>query len=110
LEGLVINGRVIDPDNLISKDWDWTGFSASEVKSLELIRAWLMGQQEFAFKTSGSTGTPKVCSFSREQIEKSALRTLDFFKLRPEDTVLCCLNTEFIAGFMMIIRGLIGRV
>jgi len=108
LESLKINGKIIDAQTLVSDGWD--GLKESERRPLQIIRDWLSGQSEFSFQTSGSTGTPKLCSFSREQIIASAERTLDFFQLNQGNTVLCCLNTEFVAGFMMIIRALVGKL
>ncbi|RLD19195.1 MAG: acyl-CoA synthetase, partial [Bacteroidetes bacterium] len=36
-------------------------------------------------------------------------QTIDFFNLQPEDTVLVCLNTAYIAGIMMLVRALICK-
>ncbi len=108
MEGLKINGRVVDPRTLGSDEW--RGLKESEKKPLRIISDWLKGQSEFSFQTSGSTGTPKQCRFSRNQIIASAQRTLDFFQLKQGDTTLCCLNTEFVAGYMMIIRALVGQL
>jgi O-succinylbenzoic acid--CoA ligase len=80
------------------------------MKSRQLRQSikWLSGERRFAFNTSGSTGTPKKVHFTREQIAASAQRSIEFFELQPGDTILCCLNTQFVAGFMMLIRGIIG--
>jgi O-succinylbenzoic acid--CoA ligase len=83
-------------------------FTGNEIKTIEAIHQWLSGERRFAFNTSGSTGTPKKVHFTREQIAASAQRTIEFFELQPGDTILCCLNTQFVAGFMMLIRGIIG--
>ncbi|GAA4296200.1 AMP-binding protein [Nibribacter koreensis] len=81
-----------------------------EIKTLEFCKNWLQGVQEFPVMTSGSTGTPKVITLTREQMEASAKRTLRIFNLQPEDKVLVCLNTEYIAGMMMLVRGLVGEL
>ncbi|AMM51980.1 acyl-CoA synthetase [Rufibacter sp. DG15C] len=81
-----------------------------EIKTLEFCKNWLLGVQEFPVMTSGSTGTPKVITLTREQMEASAQRTLRIFNLQPEDKVLVCLNTEYIAGMMMLVRGLVGQL
>jgi o-succinylbenzoate---CoA ligase len=108
LERIKINGKIIDPEVIFSGEW--IGLKETERKPLQIITDWLLGQTEFTFRTSGSTGTPKQCSFSREQIIAGAQRTLDFFHLDQGTTILCCLNTEFVAGFMMIIRALVGQL
>ncbi|WP_317195513.1 AMP-binding protein [Rufibacter psychrotolerans] len=81
-----------------------------EAKTLEFCKNWLQGVQEFPVQTSGSTGTPKLIELSRERMEASARRTLRLFNLQPEDRVLVCMNTEYIAGLMMLVRGLVGNL
>ncbi|MGV3540328.1 MAG: AMP-binding protein [Rufibacter sp.] len=81
-----------------------------EAKTLEFCKNWLQGVQEFAIQTSGSTGTPKWLELSRDRMEASANRTLRIFNLQPEDRVLVCLNSEYIAGMMMLVRGLVGQL
>jgi len=105
LESLKINGKFVDPGAV-----ELDSLQESERRPLQIIRDWQNGQSEFSFQTSGSTGTPKIYVFSREQLVASAQRTLDFFQLSQGKTVLCCLNTEFVAGFMMIIRALVGKL
>ncbi|GGK71266.1 AMP-binding protein [Rufibacter glacialis] len=81
-----------------------------EAKTLEFCKNWLQGVQEFPVQTSGSTGTPKLIELHRDRMEASARRTLRIFDLQPEDRVLVCLNTEYIAGMMMLVRGLVGNL
>ncbi|QHL86078.1 AMP-binding protein [Nibribacter ruber] len=81
-----------------------------EMKTLEFCKSWLQGVQEFPVMTSGSTGAPKVITLTREQMEASARRTLRIFNLQPEEKALVCLNTEYIAGMMMLVRGLVGNL
>ena len=58
-------------------------------------------------QTSGSTGTPKVIKIKKEYMVSSALATSAFFKLREETTALLCMNPDFIAGKMMLVRALV---
>ncbi|WP_181308881.1 AMP-binding protein [Rufibacter sp. XAAS-G3-1] len=81
-----------------------------EAKTLEFCKNWLQGVQEYPVQTSGSTGTPKFLELPRDRMEASAKRTLGIFGLQPEDRVLVCLNTEYIAGMMMLVRGLVGNL
>ncbi len=110
MEKIKINGKIIDPEALVSDEGYRGGLSETEIRPLQIIRDWLLGQTEFTFQTSGSTGTPKLCNFSRSRIIAGAQRTLNFFQIDHGATVLCCLNTEFVAGFMMIIRALVGQL
>lgn len=67
---------------------------------------WLHGQQTFTLHTSGSTGKPKAIHITRRQMEASALMTLQTFQLNNTDTALVCMNTAYIGGKMMLVRGL----
>ncbi len=81
-----------------------------EAKTLEFCRDWLNGVQEFPIQTSGSTGTPKLINLTRQQLEASALKTIKLLGLLPGDKMLICLNTEYIAGMMMLARGFLGEM
>ncbi|ALJ01520.1 hypothetical protein DC20_16495 [Rufibacter tibetensis] len=81
-----------------------------EAKTLEFCKNWLQGVQEYPVQTSGSTGAPKLIELSRDRMEASAQRTLRIFDLQPEDKVLVCMNTEYIAGMMMLVRGFVGKL
>ena len=74
--------------------------------TIDFCRAWLSGQEEFIVHTSGSTGAPKPIYVHRAQMQASAHATVQALNLQADDTALVCLNTAFIAGKMMLIRGL----
>ncbi len=78
-----------------------------ESKVIEFCKSWLGGQEKFVLKTSGSTGEPKDISLTRNQMKASALLTGETFGLKAEDTALVCLNIEYIAGVMMLVRGMV---
>ena len=67
---------------------------------------WLTGKEYFEIYTSGSTGKPKLIKIYRQQMQLSAQMTGEFLKLKKGDKALVCLNTEYIAGKMMLVRGL----
>ncbi|CCH00844.1 O-succinylbenzoic acid-CoA ligase [Fibrella aestuarina BUZ 2] len=69
------------------------------------IDTWRSGEQQFILKTSGSTGLPKPIHLTRSQMEASARLTGQTFGLEPGDRALVCLNTDYIAGVMMLVRG-----
>ncbi|MBO0947217.1 AMP-binding protein [Fibrella forsythiae] len=66
---------------------------------------WQSGQQSFTLHTSGSTGTPKPIQLTRSQMEASARLTGQTFGLQAGDKALVCLNTGYVAGVMMLVRG-----
>ncbi|KXX70195.1 AMP-binding protein [Flammeovirga sp. SJP92] len=69
---------------------------------------WLNGKEEFTLQTSGSTGTPKNITVTRNQMISSATATTKILNLKSGDNALCCLNTDYIAGKMMIVRSLVA--
>lgn len=77
-----------------------------ETDTLAFCRAWLSGQTDFMLHTSGSTGTPKPIQLTRAQMQASAYLTGQTLGLRAGDTALVCLNIHYVAGIMMLVRGL----
>jgi o-succinylbenzoate---CoA ligase len=82
------------------------GISGYERQTLEFCRQWLSGQAEFTVHTSGSTGEPKPIRLSRAQMALSARMTGKALGLQSGDTALVNLHTQYIAGIMMLVRGL----
>ncbi|GAA4395626.1 AMP-binding protein [Nibrella viscosa] len=74
--------------------------------ALAFCQAWRSGQDLFTLQTSGSTGTPKPIQLSRQQMIASARLTGQTLGLVPGDAALVCLNVRYIAGVMMLVRGL----
>lgn len=75
--------------------------------ALDFCQRWLAGQQEFVVQTSGSTGAPKPIALGRQQMAASAQATAAALGLAAGDAVLVCLATRYIAGRMMLARGLV---
>ncbi len=84
-------------------DTDPTDYIA---QTLTFCRDWLLGKENFTIHTSGSTGAPKPIQISRKQMEASAQATAQALNLQKGDTALVSLNTSYIAGKMMLVRGL----
>lgn len=70
------------------------------------MKKWLEGDQEFVLHTSGSTGMPKPITVTRGQLEASAAMTGSALSLGSGTRALVCLNVGYIAGLMMLVRGL----
>lgn len=79
---------------------------AYEQRALEFCKKWLSGDETFVLHTSGSTGTPKPIELTRAQMKASAELTGKTFDLNKGDTALVCVNIEYIAGVMMLVRGM----
>jgi O-succinylbenzoic acid--CoA ligase len=75
--------------------------------ALDFCRDWLAGQEEFIVQTSGSTGAPKPITLARTQMIASAQATAAALGLAARDHALVCLPTHYIAGRMMLVRGLV---
>lgn len=65
---------------------------------------------EFEITTSGTTGAPKIILVTKLQMQISATATLKFFNLKQGMTCFLCLSSEYIAGKMMLVRAIIGRL
>ncbi len=103
---LFLNGKKFYYDEIIGYSFrNSIPLNGYETKTLEFCRNWLTGVQEFPIQTSGSTGIPKTIVLTRQQMEVSARRTIKLLHLRAGDSMLACLNTEYIAGMMMLARG-----
>lgn len=76
-----------------------------EKEVLEFLSVWTSGNAQLEATTSGSTGNPVTHTFSREQAQLSASRTLDALELHGALSVLLAISPRFIAGKLMLIRG-----
>lgn len=77
---------------------------------IAFLSEWYNGNDSINVKTSGSTGTPKLISLKKDFVAASAARTIHFFNLEEGDRVLHCLPTSFIAGKLMVVRALLGKL
>lgn len=83
-----------------------TTHSAEAAAALDFCRRWLAGQTNFEIHTSGSTGVPKRIVLHRRQMIASARRTGTALSLQAGMRALVCLSANYIAGQMMLVRGL----
>jgi O-succinylbenzoic acid--CoA ligase len=88
------------------RDGNWSENDPYFHQTLVFCQLWLNGKEEFEIPSSGSTGKPKNIQVKRTQMEISAAATWDFFRLPSEVKMLCCLNTEMVAGKMMLVRAM----
>ena len=110
MKSFVLHGKSLHYQNVLEENIDLDNKSAFEIETITFINKWLSGQENFPLKTSGSTGKPKTIIFTKDQIKKSALRTIETFDLNPGQTVLSCLDTAIVAGMMMLVRAIEGNL
>lgn len=110
MESFILNRKSFLFQDVLEEKINLGDKSDFELETLAFIRHWLSGQMNFQFQTSGSTGKPKKINFAKNQLRKSALRSIDTFKLKSGETSLTCLNTAFVAGIMMLVRALEGQL
>lgn len=72
-----------------------------------ILADWLSEEAYVTVHTSGSTGTPKPIQLEKSRMAAHARMTGDFFNLQPGDKALVCLPAAYIAGKMMLIRGIV---
>lgn len=72
----------------------------------EFCQSYVTGKEEFLLHTSGSTGNPKPILLTRAQMQASARTTQKALHLQSGQRTLVCLNIAYIAGTMMLVRGM----
>ena len=84
--------------------------SEFEAEILQFIGQWFNSQDFITVQTSGSTGSPKILNLSKKAMMFSARQTLSFLELIQGDTALLALPVRYIAGKMMIVRAIVGKM
>lgn len=102
---LILGRERLAPAQILAHPPD--ALTQNERAALEFCQAWLRGAGEFSVSTSGSTGAPKSIRLTRRQMEASARATAQALRLDPGMRLLVCLPTHYIAGRMMLVRGLV---
>ncbi|MCW3805891.1 AMP-binding protein [Plebeiibacterium marinum] len=72
------------------------------------ILEWVSDSAHVMGCTSGSTGKPKTIRLYKKHMIASAAKTVKYFNLSSEKTVLLCLSANYIAGKMMLVRAFVG--
>ena len=99
---IFINNREVTLAKIVSGDV--IAQSDFEMNTFSFIRDWLRNEKEFYQRTSGSTGIPKKISIRREQMIASSKLTEEALQLKAGFVALVCLDTQYIAGKMMLVR------
>ena len=105
-KSLILNSKTYYYERIKSGRWREEALTPFENNTLLFCRDWLNGRASFEFFTSGSTGPPKAITVSRTQMTASARLTVQKFGLVSGDCLLVCIDTAFIGGKMMLVRGM----
>jgi O-succinylbenzoic acid--CoA ligase len=101
---LWINGRSVLIESILRESVD--ARSRFERSTFDFVRDWMTGVETFTMSTSGSTGIPKNITHTRRGMLASARRTVEKIGIKKFSTALICLDTQYIAGKMMLVRCL----
>lgn len=105
---LKINGFSFNRERLLNMGVIYTKEGDVHMKSVgAFLLNWLDTNDYIEAYTSGSTGVPKKIRLKKQHMVNSAVATGDYLGLKPNDTALCCLPVDFIAGKMMIVRAIV---
>ncbi len=105
-----------------------TGYTASELRELcdtrlmlssteaweaevyKFLKEWLGPENFIITHTSGSTALPKAIKIKKVNMIASARMTLDHLNIQEGATACLCLPVNFIAGKMMLVRAMLGKL
>jgi o-succinylbenzoate---CoA ligase len=99
---IIIDKKVHQLNNL-PEVIDPTTFSDQVI---QFCKQWTDGKPSFEIQTSGSTGKPKTINLKRSSMIASAMATVQAIHLKAGQTSLVCLDANYIAGMMMLVRSL----
>lgn len=103
-----LNGIPLDEDGLREVAYSWVKEGKEfEIYAGDFLLDWLSPSEIVRVRTSGSTGKPKIIEIEKKAMVNSALATGEYFDLKPEDSALLCLSSQYIAGKMMLVRAMV---
>ena len=76
----------------------------------EFMTDWHSPSPTILVHTSGSTGKPKPLLVEKKRMEASARLTCEVLALKPGDSALLCMPLDYIAGKMMVVRSIVGKL
>lgn len=75
-------------------------------KARSICLDWLNRRETYTLPTSGSTGPPKQITVHSDQLKASVYATSGALSLYEGTRALACLNIDYVAGFMMLVRAM----
>ncbi len=110
---IILNGRTITPaDRLafVAEKHNNSSVPEWEEQLYLFLNEWFSDKDFVTAQTSGSTGKPKPIELSKNIMIRSAERTIEYFGLRSGNRLLLSLPCRYIAGKMMVVRAVVGRM
>jgi O-succinylbenzoic acid--CoA ligase len=104
-----INDKILSGDELKTQLGN-ENMPEWKTRVFQFILEWFNDEPYIRQQTSGSTGAPKEVELPKSGMAASAKNTLKFFNLKENDTAWLCLPLHYIAGKMMVVRAVIGRL
>ena len=110
---ITINGQGFTEDKLsllIAEKLSSPHLTDWEKELFTFLSEWLSNSQTIQAHTSGSTGEPTSIDLPKAVMIKSAQRTIEYFGLNEGNRILLSLPCRFIAGKMMVVRAIVGKM
>lgn len=110
---IILNGRPYTQKEihlLIAEKLSIPGLPEWESELYAFLQEWFSPIPTIKAQTSGSTGEPSIIELPREVMISSAQRTLEYFSLKEGNRALLSLPCRFIAGKMMVVRAIVGKM
>lgn len=102
-----LNGKQVTVSSLLNNS---TSNAGLENDLVVFLKEWYSDENYILVQTSGSTGQPKTIKLNKNFVAASAKRTVEFFRLQAYDRILHCLPLKYIAGKLMVVRAVIGKL
>lgn len=111
-DSLTLNGNYYNRKDLLEYAHNKlrNGSAEWEQQLFDFIIHWLDSEPYIIAHTSGSTGQPKEVRLGKQQMINSAQMTINYLGLQQGDTALLSLPVSYIAGKMMVVRALVGKL
>jgi o-succinylbenzoate---CoA ligase len=102
LSKIKIGKEIYDISNLP----EITNSSTFNEKVISFCQQWIDKKPFFEIQTSGSTGAPKLIALERSSMIASAMATANALNIKKGQASLVCLDPNYIAGMMMLVRSM----
>ncbi len=112
-QNIILNGEQISSAEIFHRSLEIKINSSLPEWEKELylfLNEWFSDSDFILAQTSGSTGDPKPIELPKSVMQKSAVRTIEYFGLQKNDQLLLSLPCRYIAGKMMAVRAIVGQM